>query len=64
MQLGGEHPPTLYEIRSLASRLYKEQGRGMKEIQGLMAHTSEEMTELYVEGRMNNYTEVHSGLKV
>lgn len=44
-----EAAPTFHEIRSLAARLYKEQG-GV-DVQALLGHTTAKMTEKYVDPR-------------
>lgn len=44
-------PPTLYEVRSLSAREYKAAGENKKNVQALLAHTDEEMTELYWDER-------------
>lgn len=63
--LGGDNPPSLYEIRSLCSRLYEDEGYDIKTIQHLLAHTNEKMTRTYLENQKNVvYVEVQAGLKV
>jgi len=62
--IGGLHPPSLYETRSLASWLYDQQKRPRKEIQALMAHTEEGTTDMYVEARREVYEEVWAGLSL
>ncbi len=59
--IGGEHPPTLYEIRSLASWLYQQQGINPKE---LMAHTDQDMTDHYIFDRRQEFETVAVGLNV
>jgi integrase len=55
---------SLYEIRSLASHLYKQQGRNQEEIKNLMAHTEEKMTEHYQSGHELKVIRVKAGLKI
>lgn len=43
--------PSLHEMRSLASRMYRDQGLTMKQVQTLLGHKNEEMTEEYVDDR-------------
>lgn len=61
LQIGGEHPPTLYEIRSLASWLYQQQGINPRE---LMAHTDQDMTDHYIFNRRHEFETVAVGLNV
>jgi enterobacteria phage integrase len=42
--------PTFHEIRSLGGHLYREQGWSEAEIQAIYSHTTEGMTEHYLEG--------------
>jgi len=62
--IGGENPPTLYEIRSLSSRLYELAGRDRKEIQALLAHTDQRMTDHYIDARTGTFVEVYAGLEI
>jgi integrase len=55
---------SLYEIRSLASHMYKQQGRPLEEIRDLMAHTKEKMTEHYQSGHALKIIRVKAGLKI
>jgi integrase len=48
--VGGEHPPTFHEVRSLGSFLLAQQGEQITDIQELMAHSDETMTALYQSG--------------
>lgn len=47
-EVGGEHPPTFHEIRSLAERLYDEQGVNT---QALLGHRDPRTTALYKDVR-------------
>lgn len=40
-------PPSLYEVRSLAVRKYKEKGENRKNLQNLLSHTDDDMLEIY-----------------
>lgn len=44
-------PPTLYEVRSLSARKYQANGEHKSNVQALLAHTDEDMTELYLDER-------------
>ena len=46
-----EHPPTFHELLSLGEFLRKEQGWSIKQIQLLRGHTSEKMTQKYLDGQ-------------
>lgn len=60
-------PPTLYEMRSLAGRLYKAEGRSDEEIQDIYAHATVNMTRVYLDPRDGsapaNLKRVKAGLK-
>jgi hypothetical protein len=45
----GDNPPTWHEIRSLAKRLYKEQGN--VDTKALLGHKTERMSDLYADAR-------------
>lgn len=47
--VGGDHPPTFHEIRSLAKRLYKAQG-GV-DSKALLGHLTERMSDTYADPR-------------
>ncbi len=57
----GENPPTFHEIRSLGGALLLEHGWTKQQVQALMTHTSEAMTEHYLEGHDIPWTEVKVG---
>lgn len=48
--------PTFHEIRALGGRLYELAGWSKQEIQDLMGHADEEMTEHYLEGHAGRRT--------
>lgn len=48
--------PTFHEVRALGGRLYEKAGWSKKEIQALMGHADEEMTEHYLEGHAGRRT--------
>ena len=58
-----ERRPTFHEIRSLGGSLYKEAGWSTKQVQELMGHTSEDMTETYLNGH-EQWTEVEACLEL
>jgi len=45
-----DHPPSFHELLSLGEFLRKQQGWSLKEIQTLRGHTSEKMTQHYLDG--------------
>lgn len=59
--IGGEHPPSFHEIRSLGGALLSEAGWQIEQVQGLMGHSSASMTEHYLEGHDTPWQEVHPG---
>jgi integrase len=54
----GKTPPTFHEIRSLAARLYAEQGI---DAQALLEHKSPDMTALYRDVRGSEWIEIRLG---
>ncbi|ARJ67816.1 hypothetical protein WV31_20265 [Magnetospirillum sp. ME-1] len=54
----GKTPPTFHEIRSLAARLYTEQGINA---QALLGHKSADMTSIYRDVRGSEWIEVQTG---
>lgn len=59
--IGGEHPPSFHEIRSLGGALLSEAGWQIEQVQGLMGHSSPTMTEHYLEGHEAPWQEVNPG---
>jgi len=55
---GLETTATFHEIRSLSAHLYEENGIDKKQIQMLLGHTTEKMTEHYLEGHGEKWTEI------
>jgi integrase len=55
----GENLPTFHELRSLASRLYREQG-GV-DVKTLLGHSTEKMAELYRDARGAEFARVRVG---
>lgn len=47
--IDGPNPPTWHEIRSLAKRLYKEQGN--VDTKALLGHKTDRMSDLYADAR-------------
>jgi integrase len=54
----GKTPPTFHELRSLAARLYAQQGA---DAQALLGHKSPEMTATYRDSRGTEWVEVKAG---
>jgi enterobacteria phage integrase len=54
----------LHEIRSLGGALQREAGWTVSQVQTLMTHTSEAMTEHYLGGHEAPWTEVQTGVKL
>lgn len=50
--------PTFHEIRALSSHLYEKAGYTTSQIQELMAHTDEKVTQHYMAGHGTNWTEI------
>lgn len=55
---GLETTATFHEIRSLSAHLHEEIGIDKKQIQMLLGHTTEKMTEHYLEGHGEKWTEI------
>ena len=62
--IGGDNPPSLYEVRSLSAWLYERSGRSRVDIQGLMAHTDKGMTDHYIDSRRDAVVSVRAGLEL
>jgi len=60
----GDNPPTFHEIRSLGGALLRKAGWSKAQVQELMTHTSESMTEHYLEGHEAPWTEVRTGISL
>lgn len=56
--VGGDHPPTFHEIRSLGGALLIESGWTKQQVQALMGHSSEAMTQVYLDGHEQPWSEV------
>lgn len=63
-KVGGENPPTFHEIRSLGGKLLLDAGWTVEQVQALMGHASEEMTQHYIEGHERPWMEVSTGIKL
>lgn len=50
--------PSFHEIRALASHLYEKAGYTTSQVQELMAHTDEKVTERYMAGHETRWTEI------
>lgn len=59
--IGGEHPPSFHEIRSLGGALLSEAGWEIEKVQGLMGHSCTSMTEHYLEGHETPWQDVQPG---
>lgn len=65
LELGGDHPPTFHEIRSLgAAPLMSEAGWTKQQVQELLAHQEVSTTEIYLEDHELPWTRVTPGLKL
>jgi len=53
----GDNPPSFHEIRSLASRMY-EREYGAEFAQKLLGHKSMKMTNVYLNSRGTEWTEI------
>ncbi|MCD9096139.1 tyrosine-type recombinase/integrase [Luteimonas sp. A1P009] len=60
----GANPPTFHEIRSLGGALLREQGWTLQQVQALMGHASEAMTNVYLEGHEVPWSDVETGLSL
>lgn len=64
-EIGGDHPPTFHEIRSLGGALLvQNHGWTKVQVQALMGHASETMTAVYLDGHELPWTEVVPGLSL
>jgi integrase len=57
-----DNPPTFHEVRSLGGSLLQEAGWTTAQIQALMGHASESMTEHYLEGHEAPWQPVSTGI--
>lgn len=60
--IDAKSPPTFHEIRSLGAALLREAGWSKQQVQELLTHTDEAMTELYLDGHDAPWTDVSVGL--
>lgn len=58
----GDNPPSFHEIRSLGGALLRAAGWTVAQVQALMTHTSESMTEHYLDGHDVPWTAVKTGI--
>jgi integrase len=56
--------PGLHEVRALSSGLYRKAGYTNGEIQQLMAHTDEKITEGYIAGHETQWTDIAIAMPV
>lgn len=59
--IGGDHPPSFHEIRSLGGALLRDAGWTTEQVQALMGHASESMTQHYLDGHDTPWQEVPAG---
>jgi enterobacteria phage integrase len=59
-----ENPPTFHEIRSLGAALLIEQGWTRPQVQALMCHSDLAMTDHYLGGHEQPWTEIKPGLSL
>lgn len=57
----GRTRPTFHEIRSLGIALYRRAGWSEEQVQALMGHASERMTQAYMAGHEAPWTDVQVG---
>lgn len=62
--IGGDNPPTFHEIRSLGGALLIDAGWTERQVQVLMGHASEAMTQHYLEGHEAPWQDVHPGIQL
>lgn len=60
-KITSEHPPTFHEIRSLGGALLRDAGWSEEQVQCLMGHASRTMTQVYLQGHEQPWTEVRGG---
>ncbi|MFC3816523.1 tyrosine-type recombinase/integrase [Lysobacter sp. GCM10012299] len=59
-----ENPPTFHEIRSLGGALLQEAGWTLQQVQALMGHSSESMTQRYLDGHDQPWCHVSTGIEL
>ena len=62
--IDSDSPPTFHEIRSLGGALLRDAGWTKAQVQELMGHASEAMTQHYLEGHDAPWTDVRPGLSL
>jgi integrase len=64
-KIGGENPPTFHEIRSLGGFLLREKnGWTVAQVQALMAHSDATMTQHYLDGHEQPWTEISLATRI
>jgi integrase len=58
------NPPGFHEIRSLGGALLRDAGWSVAQVQALMTHGSESMTEHYLDGHEAPWTDVSTGISL
>ncbi|MCX4025208.1 tyrosine-type recombinase/integrase [Endozoicomonas sp. SM1973] len=56
--------PTFHEIRALGGHLYEQHGRTKAEVRSLMGHTTDKMTEHYLQGHVERWTMVDADFRL
>lgn len=62
--IDGDNPPTFHEIRSLGGAMLREAGWSKAQVQALMGHSSEAMTQHYLVGHDAPWSEVTTGIEL
>lgn len=62
--IAGDSPPTFHEIRSLGAALLRQEGWDKKRVQDLLAHTDAAMTDVYLGGHEQPWTDVSSAVSL
>lgn len=61
-KIEGDNPPSFHEIRSLGGALLRlQQGWSKEQVQGLLTHSTEAMTNVYLDGHEVPWTEINTG---
>lgn len=58
----GDNPPAFHELRSLSGALLRDASWAKAQVQELMTHTSESMTQHYLDGHDAPWTAVRMGI--
>lgn len=63
-EIDGDSPPTFHEIRSLGAAMLRQTGWSKAQVQDLLTHTDEAMTNVYLDGHEAPWTDVRPGLSL